>query len=248
MTHKNFSDVEIKNADTGEVEAIISTFDVIDSDGDVTVKGAFTEGAPVRISAYNHQSWETALPVGKGTIHEVGNHAIFKGAFFLDTTQGRDTFTTVKHLGELGEWSYSLEGVKSRRGEVDGKTANFLEKISVHEVSPVLKGASVGTRTLVAKGAKFSEHATSVLADVDALIKRAAEVMALRAQKGKNMGGESQSLLEALTTDLDRLKDLLETGGTPPITDGDTAVETVDDWADALDLLAAAAAFQGVKP
>lgn len=248
MNHKSFTDVEIKDADTGEVSAIISTFDVIDSDGDVTVKGAFTEGAPVRISAYNHQSWQSALPVGKGTIHEEGDHAIFKGRFFLDTTVGRDTFTTVKNLGELGEWSYSLENVKTRRAEVGGKTANILERIDVHEVSPVLKGASIGTRTLSAKGAKFSEHATSVLADVDALITRASEVMALRAQKGKSMGGDSQSLLEALTTDLDRLKELLESGGVSPTDPPGDGAEQVDDWAEALDLLAAAAAFRGVDP
>ena len=240
MTHKNFSEVEIKNADTGEVSAIFSTLNVVDSDGDVTLPGAFTEGQPVRISAYGHQSWQGALPVGKGTIREDGDVAIFEGSFFLDTTPGRDTFNTVKNLGDLGEWSYSLHNVKSYRGELDGKSVNFLEKIDVHEVSPVLKGAGVGTRTLAVKGLKFSEHIEAVVADVDDLIKRATEVMALRAQKGKSISGESADLLAQLDADLVRLRALIDDPTPQP--DSPDA----DGWADALDLLAASASLRGV--
>lgn len=243
MKHKSLNGIEIKNADTGEVEAIFSTLNVVDSDGDVTLPGAFTDGQPVRISAYGHQSWQGALPVGKGTIHEDGDVAIFKGTFFLDTTPGRDTFNTVKNLGELGEWSYSLHDVKSHAGELDGKSVNFLEKINVHEVSPVLKGAGIGTRTLAVKSdLKFSEHITAVVADVDELIKRASEVMALRAQKGKTLGGESADLLTALTADIDRLRAVLEPGDIPPT---ELAADDDEGWSDALDLLAAAATFQG---
>lgn len=53
---KTLADVELKeDGDRGEVTAVFSTFDVVDADGDVTRKGAFTEGAPVVISAYGHR-------------------------------------------------------------------------------------------------------------------------------------------------------------------------------------------------
>lgn len=215
---KHLSRVEIKDEDRGEVAAVFSTFDVIDSDDDVTVKGAFSDGAPVAISAYGHRSWAGELPVGKGRIRELSTEAVMEGRFFLDTQKGLDTFRVVKAMSEddgaMQEWSYSLDNIKSRRGEFDGKQVRFIESVDVTEVSPVLKGAGVNTRTLATKGAKFSEHIALVRADVDELITRATEVMALRAQKGKSLGDESAELLDALTADLDRLKELLEEGTT----------------------------------
>lgn len=229
MHTKQLARVEIKDEDRGEVAAVFSTFDVIDSDNDVTVKGAFTDGAPVAISAYGHRSWSGELPVGKGLIRELSTEAVMEGRFFMDTQKGRDTFLTVKAMSEgdsLQEWSYSLDNIKGRRGEFDGKQVRYIEAVDVTEVSPVLKGAGINTRTLATKGQgqKFSEHATAVMADVDGLITRATEVMALRAQKGKGIGDESADLLEHLTSELDRLKELLDNGGSPASDDpGDAA-------------------------
>lgn len=303
MQTKALSRVEIKDADRGEIAAVFSTLDVIDADGDVTLKGAFDDGAPAAISAYGHQSWKGQLPVGKGLIRETSTEGIFEGRFFMDTQAGADTFTVVKELsaddGPGQEWSYGLLNVQSEMGTKDGRRVRFLKKITVPEVSPVLKGAGIDTRTIEAKGLKqpnsevqarlrnagrerwsdedtyvwcadfdldelwavfeisadgeadrlvridierdgddvtlgatetdvertvgyapkslrFSEHAKSVLADVDGLITRATEVMALRAPKGKALG--NADLLTALTGDLERLKALLEV---PPTTDNE---------------------------
>lgn len=143
--------VEIKDESKGLVRAIFSTFNVVDSDGDVTVPGAFTDGAAVRISAYGHASWSGTLPVGKGVIRQTATAAILEGEFFLDTTHGADTFRTVQRMGELQEWSYGYDPVKYSFGEFDGRRVRFLEQQQVHEVSPVLLGAGIGTRTLSAK-------------------------------------------------------------------------------------------------
>lgn len=152
--------VTVKDATKGEVEALFSRFDVIDHDGDVTLKGAFTEGAPVVISAYNHASHRTAaLPVGKGSIHYSAseNGQVMKGRFLLNTSHGHDTFEVVKALSEddLQEWSYSLHDVVAKSGTWEGERARILERVGlVKEVSPVLMGAGIDTGTLDVKGAK----------------------------------------------------------------------------------------------
>jgi prohead serine protease len=151
MKKKALKGLKITDESQGLVEAVIATLDVIDSDGDVTLKGAIDDGAPVRISAYNHQSWKGALPVGRGTVHEIGSEIVLKGEFFLTTSHGRDTFETVKGLGDLGEWSYGFDTLDEERGEKDGKRVNFLKKLVVHEASPVLLGAGVDTRTVAVK-------------------------------------------------------------------------------------------------
>jgi hypothetical protein len=154
MDHKQLSRVEIKSADKGEVSAVFATFNVVDKDGDVTLPDAFIDGAEVVISAYQHQSWGGALPVGKGRIRTTKTEAILEGNFFMDTVAGRDTFTVVKNLGPRQQWSYSLGNVTAERGKFDGKDVQFLKSIHVDEVSPVLVGAGVNTRTLAAKAAK----------------------------------------------------------------------------------------------
>lgn len=151
MAHKHLSHVEIKNADRGEVSAVFSTFNVVDSDGDVTLPGAFTDGEDVLISSYGHQSWSGALPVGKGTIRQTKSEAILDGQFFMDTTHGRDTFAVVKALGGAQQWSYGFDTVDSEPGKFDGRDVTMLKRLKVHEVSPVLIGAGVNTRTLAVK-------------------------------------------------------------------------------------------------
>jgi hypothetical protein len=152
MTTKSFTGIQVKDADKGEFSAVFSTFNVVDHDGDVTLPGAFDPGTPVRISAYGHASWGGALPVGKGVVRANDEQAWVEGQFFLDTTHGRDTFLTVKAMGELQEWSYSVEPTKNSFGEFDGRNVQFLEKLKgPHEVSPVLAGAGIGTRTLGVK-------------------------------------------------------------------------------------------------
>lgn len=206
--------VEVKDADdSGEVTAVFSTFNVKDSDSDVTLPGAFEDGAPALISAYGHASWGGFLPVGKGTISSTKTEAVFTGQFFMDTTHGLDTFRTVKQTGALQEWSYGYDAVEYSFGDHDGERVRFLNKLKVHEVSPVLLGAGVGTRTLSAKtaGLKFSDEATAVLAAVKALADRAADVMAKRLEKGKALGADSAALLEQVSAELKRFEDVLRT-------------------------------------
>lgn len=59
------------------------------------------------------------------------------------------------------------------------------------------------------KGTKFTEHAKAVLAEVDVLIERAGEVVALRATKGKPIASGSQELLGQLDAQIESLKALI---------------------------------------
>jgi hypothetical protein len=215
--------VQVKDADQGLVTAVFSTFNVVDADGDVTLPGAFDDGAEWMISAYGHKSWEGALPVGKGIVRATDTEAILEGQFFLDTQGGRETFLVVKNMGDLQEWSYSCQPDKYSYGEFEEKHVRFLEHIvSGGEVSPVIKGAGVGTRSLAVKsGLTFAGEAEAVLADLEDLVDRAADVMAKRQSKGKGLGAESSALLGRVEVQCKRLGELLATPEpettTPPV-------------------------------
>jgi hypothetical protein len=162
--HKALTGVEIKDASKGEITAVFSRFDVVDSDGDVTLKGAFDDGAPVLIGAYGHASWGPTRgassvprpPIGKGTIKTDTEKAVLQGQFFMDMQDGRDTFESVKGCGDLQQWSYGYDIVDSEYGEFNGRKVQFLKKLAVPEISPVLAGAGVGTQTLEVKGLKHA--------------------------------------------------------------------------------------------
>jgi hypothetical protein len=148
--------VAIKDAARGEIEAVFATFNTVDHDGDWTLPGAFEDGAPVRISAYGHGSWAGQLPVGKGVIRTTARDARLVGHFFLETRAGRDTFITVREMGALQEWSYGFDVLELGQVTEELKqlgVSRVLKRVKVHEVSPVLVGAGIGTRTVVAKSA-----------------------------------------------------------------------------------------------
>jgi len=207
MDSKSLARVEIKDETKGEVEAVFATLNVKDKDDDVTVPGAFTEGQQVVISSYNHKSWEGALPVGTATIHEVGNEVVMKGRFFLNTTGGRDTFEVVKELKDRQEWSYGFNVDDSEQGEFEGKSARILKKMSVFEVSPVMRGAGVNTRTTYAKS--FGDEISEAVDAVSAAVKSAVRVVALRAEKGKELSQVNKDRLDELSVAADKLKGLL---------------------------------------
>ena len=157
--------------DAGQLTAVISTFGVVDSDGDVVEPSAFTQGQEVPM-VWAHD-W--ASPIGKGTINVQADRAVFEGAFFMNTQAGREAYERVKAMGDLQEYSWGFritesevraappgfEGVRTWHG--DGKV-QYITGAEVFEVSPVLVGANRQTGTLDIKS----------LADVEAFLKRGA--------------------------------------------------------------------------
>ena len=151
---KMFTGVKITDEDKGEVEALFAPYDSIDGDFDLTLPGAFKDGAAVKIGAWNHESWYAELPIGRGKIRDTKEGGVLEGKFFLSTQRGRETFEVVKELAELGEWSYGYDVLES--GEVTDElrqrgVQRVLKSLKVIEVAPVLRGAGVNTQTLSVK-------------------------------------------------------------------------------------------------
>lgn len=203
--------LELNDAAPGEFRAIFSTFGVVDRDGDVTLSDAFTKGQKVRIAQWGH-NWG-ALPVGKGVITSDDSKAWVDGAFFLDTQAGADTYTTVKNLGNLQEWSFGYSVTKSKPGVFEGKDVRFLEALDVFEVSPVMLGAGINTRTEFVKSAlSFDEESEHALAGVQEFSERAKALAALRGKDGRTLSEANRSrlrqhleTLSAMSVDIEEL-------------------------------------------
>jgi hypothetical protein len=150
---KTLHGLKVTDAAEGKISAVIATLNVIDKDRDVTLPGAF-QRQEVRLSTWNHGSWQSALPIGKGVISEKGDEAIFDGHFFMGMESARDTFEALKGLGGLAEFSYGYDIVSAEPGTHDGESVQFLKRVKVHEVSPVILGAGENTRTLAMKAKK----------------------------------------------------------------------------------------------
>jgi len=204
--------VELKAEQEGAFRATFATFDVIDKDGDVTKSGAFKSGSPVRISAWGHD-WNAPV-IGRGTIGADETAAWVEAQFNLKMSAGRDTYESVKFSGDLQEFSYGYDVVSSEPGEWDGRPVRILKALEVHEVSPVLLGAGIGTGTDRIKSASFADHAEYVLADVQAFIDRSKSLADLRAKEGRTLSTANRSRINALLEHIDNvsgdLRKLLE--------------------------------------
>lgn len=214
MNRKTFLTAELKLSDTGTIEAAFAQLNVVDHDGDVTFPGAFpTKDVPM--SAYNHTSWDGALPVGKGSITERGDWAVFTGQFFMNTTHGRDAYETVKALGPLAQYSYGYQVLDGGPVTHDGKQANAIRKLDVFEVSPVLMGAGIGTHTMAIKSGgpgtdlPYAEHLSWLRDEVMAFTDRTKARVEMREQEDRSL---SQPDLDGLADLNEKLSQLLAAG------------------------------------
>ena len=149
-------DLEIKNDEKGEVAAVFSIFDKVDSDGDIvkagSIKSGFKSGDVPMVWAHK---WD--MPIGKGQIEQDDNKATFKGQFFMDTESGKEAYNLVKAMGELQQWSFGFKvddseyGKFKKDGSDEEEDVRFLKGLTVYEVSPVLVGANQETYTMAIK-------------------------------------------------------------------------------------------------
>lgn len=164
---KAFESFEIKDEATGDVEAIIATLNVVDKDEDVITGDAIKSGSKVKMSSYGHDvvgfMAAGALPVGKGVVTVEGDKVYFRGKVFTSTERGRDTITVLKEMGRDQEWSFGYRVMGQEVPDEEWRkrgARRMLTKLQVFEVSPVIVGAGMGTRTVSAKeaGAALAEE------------------------------------------------------------------------------------------
>lgn len=151
---KSFCGVEIKDAEKGLIKAVIATLNVVDKDEDVITVDAIKEGARVSMSSYGHDTVFGDLPAGKGALTIDGNNVVFEGKAFLSTSRGRDTFEVLKEMGPDQEWSFGFRILGAEVPDDAWKkkgARRILTKLDAFEVSPVIRGAGVNTRTLAVK-------------------------------------------------------------------------------------------------
>lgn len=149
-------DLEIKDDGKGEVAAVFSVFDKVDSDGDIvksgSIKSGFKSGDVPMVWAHK---WD--MPIGKGQIIQDDDKATFKGEFFMDTESGKEAYNLVKAMGDLQQWSFGFKVDDSEYGKIqkDGsdeeESVRYLKGLTVYEVSPVLVGANQETYTMAIK-------------------------------------------------------------------------------------------------
>ena len=153
--------VQVKQlSEKGEGTVVISTLNVIDKDGDVTLPGAFGEQTVPIVPAHE---WRSA-PIGKASIAEKDDEALAHIKLNLKTQLGQDWYQALKFDLEnppaKQEYSYgfSINTNGSEQGEFSGTQVRFLKSLQIHEVSPVLLGAGVATRTLTLKSAQYEDE------------------------------------------------------------------------------------------
>lgn len=209
--------------DTGTVTAVVATLGVKDHDGDVTLPGFFGEQHPGIVASHD---WSDIL-LGKGTLTEDGDRAVFEGRFNLDDPDAQKlhsklVFDVANPPAQI-EWSYGYalkDGARQTFADhPDYGSGAFLGPVddgpgvTVFEVSPVLRAAGIGTGTTTVKEldpgggagnltAKFSDEIAAAVAAAESVCERAEAIMDLRPLGGKSkeqIGRMAAELQDAAT-------------------------------------------------
>ena len=197
--------------DEGHGLAKLATLSAIDHDGDTYVKGAFgwKEGghqwAPI-LPAHDRK----AMPMGKARIYEEGDDAMIDLHLNLKSAVGREWHAALKFDLEKGqavqEWSYGFDVLDKVDESRSGQPVRVLKRLDIHEVSPVVRGAGIGTGTLSLKShGSFAGQLDQLIAAIDDVVERAGGVKTLREADGRGMSKARLDQLAGLKRRLDEL-------------------------------------------
>lgn len=193
--HITTSAVLKADGDDGALEAVFSTFDVVDRDGDIVERGAIPDGQPVPM-VWSH-NWDRMI--GKGVTSVTDSQAVFKGQLFLDTDAGMDAYKTIKSMGDLMQYSWGFRVLDADFAERDDRPVRVIKRIELFEVSPVLVGAGMGTQTLSIKhGKPFSDHADMVQAAISDFVARSRSLADLRLKEGRVLSTANRERLQSI--------------------------------------------------
>lgn len=182
IERKQFTARDVKAADGehGIIEAIVSTFDVTDRQGEVVRRGAFTKSLAKKLPR-GVLAHDWSRPVARTLeARETPEGLYIKGQFNLETEDGRKTFSNIKH--DLFEFSIGYRVIKDSFDKKAG-VRNLLE-LELFEWSPVLVGAG-SSRLLSTKAANAEESVMSAEAAEDYSQQFEQRLKALEEEKAK---------------------------------------------------------------
>lgn len=142
MNHKQLTtQLDIKSLDDGgSFEGYASVFGVVDSDGDVIVKGAF--GRTLASGKKPKMLWQhdTKEIIGKWIeLSEDDNGLWVKGSLIMDTQRGREAYALLK-AGVLDAMSVGFNIVEATPGEQ--RRGRVIDDVDLWEISLVTWGAN----------------------------------------------------------------------------------------------------------
>lgn len=198
--------------EAGQGQAIIATLNVEDHDGDVLLPGVIGKEQHASILPA-HDSRSASM--GKAIVREVGNHLIADFKFNLDPAHktSLEWHSSLKFDRDNGipvqEWSFGLVNMNTEQGPFGeaNRRVNFIKSFDIPEISPVLRGASIGTQTLAIKSENMSfvqqmELASASLVDVKAFIDRNRSLADLKAKAGNSLSDDKIETLGLFKTSL----------------------------------------------
>ena len=183
LTHK-FTTAEVKTVDDAEgiVEAYVNTMGVVDLDGEVIDFAAFDNSIKKggqSVAWFHDQS----SPVGKvidASPIELGygddddeDYPYRRGKlkavmqFNLNTQRGREAFFDVQ-FGSVKEWSVGFRSLDDGIERMpNGDNVRVIKALDWVEVSPVMRGASPDTQTIISKTATTTAEPSDKEKDSD---------------------------------------------------------------------------------
>lgn len=159
MLTKNLT---IKEMDEGgKGLARIATLSAVDHDGDTYLPGAFGWKSGGQWCSILPAHDRRATPLGKARVYEEGDQALAELSFNLDIPEAKGWHSAIMFdlaQGEsVQEYSYGYNLVEFDYEQRGSDRVRKFKKVEVLEVSPVLKGAGIGTGTLSIKSAELKE-------------------------------------------------------------------------------------------
>lgn len=141
----------------------IATLSAVDHDDDTYEPGAFTwkDGGHqwCSILPAHHRG---KVPLGKARVYEEGDAALAETFFNLDIPEAKSWHSAIMFDLAQGksvqEYSYGFDMLDFDYQARGNDRIRVIKRVDVHEISPVLKGAGIGTGTISMKGAKLKEE------------------------------------------------------------------------------------------
>ena len=143
---------------------VVATMGVVDKDDDILAPGSVGR-QECFAGPWGHTIARGACPIGRAGLHEDGDKLIADVKFWGGIQSAVETWISLREGSDLAEVSFGLLPMKWSWNQ---DYVRVIEQMDVFEVSPVLRGAGVGTGVLSVKEAKelsLAEYKASQMAE-----------------------------------------------------------------------------------